>query len=59
MMAGYVDRGSIQRFVQIEIVGSAGATTDQAHSIDIGAAGVRLVPSADAPRTIQDIRILA
>lgn len=59
MMAGYVDRGSIQRFVQIEIVGSAGATTDQAHSIDIGAAAIRLVPSADAPRTIQDIRILA
>lgn len=59
MMAGYVDRGYIQRFVQIEIVGSAGATTDQAHSIDIGAAAVRLVPSTDAPRTIQDIRILA
>jgi len=59
MMAGYVDRGYIQRFVQIEIVGSAGATTDQAHTIDIGAAAVRLVPSTDAPRTIQDIRILA
>jgi hypothetical protein len=59
LMAGYVDRGRIQRSVQIEIVGSAGATTDQAHSINIGAAGVRLAPSKNAPRSVQDIRILA
>ena len=61
MMAGYVDRGFIQRLVQIPIIGSAGATTDQAHSIDIGAAAIRLNPSTDPtqPRTIKDMRILA
>ena len=61
MMAGYVDRGFIQRLVQIPIIGSAGTTTDQAHAIDIGAAAVRLVPSTDPtePRAIQNMSILA
>ncbi len=61
MMAGYVDRGFIQRLVQIAIIGSAGTTTDQSHSIDIGAAAIRLVPSTNPnqPRAIQNMSILA
>ena len=59
MMAGYIDRGYIQRSPQIKIIGSAGATTDQAHSKDIGAAAIRLVPATSGPRDIQDMRILA
>lgn len=61
MMAGYVDRGFIQRSEQTNVVGSAGTTTNQTHTINIGAAGAVLVPSTNTavPRDIKNLSILS
>jgi hypothetical protein len=65
LRAGYVDAGAIVRSTEVKIAGSAGATTDQAHAISIGAASASLLPAKIAicgtvtGRPIQDLRILA
>jgi hypothetical protein len=41
--AGYVDSGTIVRSTHIKITGAAGATTDQMHALDIGAAAASLI----------------
>jgi len=59
MRLGYVDGGTIQRLSWIPIVGGGSTTQGQEHTFDIGAGGVRLIPSTARPRSPQDIRILA
>lgn len=65
LRAGYVDNGAIVRSTQVQIAGSAGATTDQAHAISIGAASASLVSTPTTicgnvtGRLIQNLRILA